>query len=191
MVDHSCPMLLRHNRNRFWPFTVELIDLNWIRSPKSLKNYFWAIFGRFGVSNRWHNGWPMVDQSCPMLLHHNRNHFWPFTVKLNDSNWIRGPKSTFWVIIRCQRWPVGTVFGHYRRNMKSRDTPAVYKTITAFLLSYFIIIQNIENSQAVLEILNFEKSSDVIGRERLAQKRGEGIFFWKFCFGQFLPLIAP
>ncbi len=51
--------------------------------------------------------------------------------------------------------------------------------------------KNIENGQAVLEIFNFEKSSDVIGWERLAQKRGEGIFFWKICFGQFLPLIAP
>ena len=58
------------------------------------------------------------------------------------------------------------------------DTPVVYNTITAFLLSHFIIIQKIiENGQAVLEIFNFEKSSDVIGRERLAQKRGEGIFF--------------
>ena len=65
--------------------------------------------------------------------------------------------------------------------MKSRDTPAVYNTITAFLLSYFIIIQNIiENGQAVLEIYNFEKSSDVIGWERLAQKRAS-----------FYPLLPP
>ena len=57
------------------------------------------------------------------------------------------------------------VFGHFRPNTKSRDTPVVYNTIIAFLLSYFIIIQKIiKNGQAVLEIFNFEKSSDLIGR---------------------------
>ena len=73
---------------------------------------------------------------------------------------------------------VGTVLGPFGPKDPKYDTAGVYNTITAFLLSYFIIIQKIiKNGQAVLEIFNFEKSSDLIGRESLAQKRDKGIFF--------------
>ena len=49
----------------------------------------------------------------------------------------------------------------------------------------------IKNDQAVLDILNFEKSSDLIGLERLAQKRGKGIFSEKSDSATFYPLYPP
>ena len=80
-------------------------------------------------------------------------------------------------------------FWPFSAKYEFRDTPLVYNTITAFLLSHFIIIQKIiKNDQAVLDILNFEKSSDLSGWECLAQKTGEGIFFLKNLIR---PLFTP
>ena len=59
---------------------------------------------------------------------------------------------------------VGTVLGPFGPKKGQRDFFLKYNTITAFLLSHFIMIQKIiENGQAVLEIFNFEKSSELIG----------------------------
>ena len=56
---------------------------------------------------------------------------------------------------------LGKVFGHAYKESSS---------MCVLHLWYYIIIQNtILNGQAVLEILKFEKSSNLIGREHFAQ----------------------
>ena len=73
--------------------------------------------------------------------------------------------SSFFFFSKISKSPkVGTVLGPFGPKKGQRDFFLKYNTITAFLLSHFIIIQKIiKNDQAVLDILNFEKSSDLIG----------------------------
>ena len=48
-----------------------------------------------------------MSEWWPTLPYHNRKCFRLLPAKSNDSNWIRSPKSMFWVIIGCLWWPIG------------------------------------------------------------------------------------
>ena len=77
--------------------------------------------------------------------------------------WLKNSHFFFSKISKSPK--VGTVLGPFGPKTQNTTHQSSINTITAFLLSYFIIIQKIiKNGQAVLQIFNFEKSSDLIGR---------------------------
>ena len=149
-------MKFTHYVNR--PFYT-ILDQNYITEILSeVKNvdfyHFWASVGRLGHPHG-------------HIISHHYHHSVPFKVKYHHNKNLQKRSSGSWDI---QIWltapPTFSVWASLGMPMSKS---VISNTFTAFLSWYYIIIQNIiENGQAVQEILNFEKSSDLIGWKRFA-----------------------
>ena len=98
--------------------------------------------------------------------------------------------SFFFFFKKFKKTPkVGPVLGPFGpKTQNTTHQSSITPLLHSFYLSHFIIIQKIiENGQAVLEIFNFEKSSDLIGRAVFVHFRLNTIFPEKSDSATFYP----